>query len=79
MTNYFAPIKAQVPVRLSIRSDENAYEFLYTLDGTSAEWISLGTMPAQNLTPDVDGAFTGVCVGMFLCGNRSGKLRTCLL
>lgn len=73
VTNYFAPIKAQVPVRLSIRSDENAYEFLYTLDGTSAEWISLGTMPAQNLTPDVDGAFTGVCVGMFAAGTEAGS------
>ncbi|MCM3628899.1 glycoside hydrolase family 43 protein [Paenibacillus glycanilyticus] len=71
-TETFTPIKEQVPVRLSIRSDELAYELLYTLGGASAEWISLGTLPAEALTPDAEGAFTGVCLGMFAVGTEAG-------
>ncbi|MFX3634398.1 MAG: hypothetical protein ACE3L7_23930 [Candidatus Pristimantibacillus sp.] len=35
------------------------------LDG---DWISLGEQPASDLAPDSEGAFTGVCVGMFAVG-----------
>ncbi|WP_336788160.1 glycoside hydrolase family 43 protein [Paenibacillus sp. MMO-177] len=71
-TEAFTPIKEQVPVRLSIRSDEKQYELLYTLGGASAEWTSLGILPMEALTPDADGAFTGVCLGMFAVGTAEG-------
>ncbi|MCK9859482.1 family 43 glycosylhydrolase [Paenibacillus sp. ATY16] len=68
----FTPIEEQVPVRLSIRSDGKEYELLYTLGGASAEWVSLGALPAEALTPDADGAFTGVCLGMYAAGTEEG-------
>lgn len=72
-TEAFTPMKEPVPVRLSIRSDEKEYELMYTLGGASAEWISLGTWPAEALTPDADGAFTGVCLGMYAEGTEAGS------
>lgn len=53
-------------LRLAIHSDQEAYEFLYAENG--GHWISLGTQSASDLAPDSEGAFTGVCVGMFAAG-----------
>ncbi|MUT67492.1 glycoside hydrolase family 43 protein [Paenibacillus sp. NEAU-GSW1] len=52
--------------QLAIRSNEEEYELLYSLDGE--HWLSAGAASADGLTPDSEGAFTGVCVGMFVNG-----------
>lgn len=58
-----SPDSGDAPVRLAIRSDATAYEFLYSMDGE--HWSSLCTLPAGQLSPEFEFGFTGVTVGMY--------------
>lgn len=51
------------PIWLSICSDEENYEFRFSMDG--AEWHSMGSEAAAAIAPESEGAFTGVMVGMY--------------
>ncbi|MBW5445732.1 family 43 glycosylhydrolase [Cohnella sp. CFH 77786] len=53
---------------LSVRSDAAAYGFSYSPDGRN--WRELpARLPASALSPERNGGFTGVCIGMYASGN----------
>ncbi|WP_416151395.1 glycoside hydrolase family 43 protein [Salipaludibacillus sp. HK11] len=54
-------------VQLAIRSDKEKYFFLYT--NANMEWMSLGEAPASSVSPEINGGFTGVCLGLYATGN----------
>ncbi|MCT8137095.1 glycoside hydrolase family 43 protein [Anaerobacillus sp. CMMVII] len=59
-------VKADV-VKLAVRSDEENYYFLYADE--NEEWKLLGEALAASLSPEKNGGFTGVCIGLYATGN----------
>lgn len=55
-------------VWLAISSTEEQYELLYSID--QENWNSAAFAAASDISPDSDGSFTGVCVGMFVNGTK---------
>ncbi|GIP18531.1 glycoside hydrolase 43 family protein [Paenibacillus montaniterrae] len=53
-------------LQLAIEATEQNYTLLYSLDGES--WELLASAPASGISPDADGSFTGVTVGMYAHG-----------
>ncbi|MNJ42362.1 Beta-xylosidase [compost metagenome] len=60
------PINAE-RIWLRIIAGTKEYELLYSLDGVS--WNSVGAAPADVVSPEQNGGFTGALVGMYATGN----------
>ncbi|MFC6333445.1 glycoside hydrolase family 43 protein [Paenibacillus septentrionalis] len=58
-------------IKFAIQSTLQEYSLLYTVDGEN--WHTLATAPANDITPDSGGSFTGVTLGMFAHGTASGN------
>jgi len=71
----FAAIDAEIlsgkgKLQLAIESTEQEYSLLYSVDGES--WHKLTSALASDISPDADGSFTGVTVGMYAHGTIDG-------
>jgi len=54
-------------IGLAIASDAHTYRFAWSADGSS--WHELAQAPANVLSSEVSGGFTGVCIGLYATGN----------
>ncbi|MNB68572.1 Beta-xylosidase [compost metagenome] len=59
------------PVWLCISSDITAYSFSYSADGETWHEVK-HKVPVSTLSPEVNGGFTGVCLGLHASGNGAG-------
>ncbi|WP_127533275.1 glycoside hydrolase family 43 protein [Paenibacillus kobensis] len=54
-------------IELAITSDSHTYRFAWSADGST--WHELAEAPANVLSSEVSGGFTGVCLGLYATGN----------
>ncbi|NGZ74771.1 glycoside hydrolase family 43 protein [Saccharibacillus alkalitolerans] len=60
-------LPAEGKIRLKLRADESGYFASYSEDGI--HWTDAGLFaPVAALSPEANGGFTGVCVGLHACG-----------
>lgn len=67
VTQYVLPWEVQLAY-LMIESDEAAYYCSYSSDGSSWRKVPVSAK-AEWLSPEHNGGFTGVCIGMYASGN----------
>ncbi|XEC92631.1 glycoside hydrolase family 43 protein [Paenibacillus tarimensis] len=62
---------------LSVQSDDSAYYCSFSEDGLT--WMEKpGVIEAEWLAPEVNGGFTGVCIGLYASGNgSSATVKSC--
>lgn len=56
---------------LAISSNAEQYIFEYSRDGV--EWVELGCASTYDLSPESEGAFIGVCIGMYAWGSKRSE------
>jgi len=68
---YAVETDGRSPVHLRLGCDGEAYSFSYSADGEA--WLGLEqTVHISVLSPETNGGFTGVCLGLHASGNGSG-------
>ncbi|MCR8657612.1 glycoside hydrolase family 43 protein [Paenibacillus endoradicis] len=67
----FVTVAKRDGVWLAIASTEKQYELQYSLD--REHWHTIISADSSDISPDSDGSFTGVCVGMFANGTKQGE------
>lgn len=64
----FTAMDERAGLWLAITSSDEQYILQYSTDGK--QWHNCVTSEASDISPDSDGSFTGVCVGMFANGTK---------
>lgn len=68
---HFIELDPSHTIWLAIASTTQHYTLQYSLDQIT--WHTLAEASASDISPDADGSFTGVCVGMFANGTEQAE------